>query len=350
MNKNKLNTHRRNITFSLVKKLESIVGMFSKPYFKTKFLTYHLRPKQSKYIHLWSDELILSPAQAIVVQGPLMIENDFTYETLLLYKKIYRNAHIIFSTWKSENQVILSKIKKEGIHVVQSDQPKNSGPTNINFQIVSTNQGILLAKELGAKYILKLRTDQRIQNPNILEFLHNLLTHFSSPGHLETPTRIISTLAHKYLPYTISDMLNYGHIDQMLLYWDGSLIGGSQSKVHTIRDRLDSNSIAEVILVKRYLELRSLNVENSISAYWNHLKNQFIIIDSSMFDFFWNKYSRREYPYDYYYQTHRSRLLTFSEWFNLFAGILNKCEINEGNILDKQGRTLSKLDVYPPNS
>jgi len=72
----------------------------------------------------------------------------------------------------------LDKFTDENINVVLSKKPDYPGVSNVNFQIVSSSTGIVKAKELGAEYCLKTRTDQRMYAPNIKEFLINLLKTF----------------------------------------------------------------------------------------------------------------------------------------------------------------------------
>ena len=74
------------------------------------------------------------------MQGPLMADYDFTYETLLIYLKTFlsnnANVIIILSTWENENPSLLARIKELGIEVVLSE-PVEGGVANLNKQIVT---------------------------------------------------------------------------------------------------------------------------------------------------------------------------------------------------------------------
>jgi len=85
---------------------------------KTNFVTYHSWPKHAEDIGIWSDQLVHSPRIAIVLQGPLKKEDDFTLETIKLYKKSFNEAIIILSTWDDENKSYIEKIRNEGIEVL----------------------------------------------------------------------------------------------------------------------------------------------------------------------------------------------------------------------------------------
>ena len=74
---------------------------------------------------------------ALVMQGPILLSNDFTFETLKLYRKIFPRTRLILSTWEDENAEELIKIRELGVEVILNNKPNYSGPANINFQIVS---------------------------------------------------------------------------------------------------------------------------------------------------------------------------------------------------------------------
>jgi hypothetical protein len=86
---------------------------------------------------------------AIVVQGPIIIKNDFTFETLKLYINIFPNAIVILSTWDDQSVRVISKIRDLGIRVIINKYPKYSGIGNVNYQIISTINGLVKAESLG---------------------------------------------------------------------------------------------------------------------------------------------------------------------------------------------------------
>ena len=114
------------------------------------YVTYRLRSKAMTDIpilpHLSCD---LDNKIAIVMQGPLMVENDFTLETAKFYKRCYPQALIIVSTWKDSDSETIEKIKQQNVVVVLSDLPNNCGNLNINYQTVNTLAGVKKAKEMA---------------------------------------------------------------------------------------------------------------------------------------------------------------------------------------------------------
>ena len=131
------------------------------------FFTYHNRPKYVDGLNVYTlEKTKISQEVAIIVQGPIVKESDFTVETLRIYKKIFPGVKIILSTWDDEDQTFINKVRALDIEVIMNKKPNFGGLSNINFQIVSSSKGIFRAKELGFKFALKTRTDQRIYSGN----------------------------------------------------------------------------------------------------------------------------------------------------------------------------------------
>ena len=152
-------------------------------------MTFRTRPLYSKDITRTADELINAPGCAIILQGPILKKNDFTLETVRIYKKTYPAAVLIVSTWQDEDPECLARLRKAGAEVVLNTKPAFAGTWSINFQTVSARGGIVRAKELGIPYIIKSRTDQRMYAPNVLETLHNLVSYFNTPKNLAATAR-----------------------------------------------------------------------------------------------------------------------------------------------------------------
>lgn len=191
---------------------------------KNSFFTYHLRPKNINEIT--DDKIQLKNKKektAIVMQGPLVYEDDFTYNTLKLYKNIFKDEELILSIWDNENQEYLEKVKQLGICVIKNKKPKTGGFINLNYQIVSTSAGIKKAEELSCKYVLKTRTDIRIYETGISNFLISLLEMFPSKSQNQSERIIgIDINTHKY-GIGISDIFQFGTTEEMLKIWDGNL-------------------------------------------------------------------------------------------------------------------------------
>ena len=97
--------------FFSIKFLKFFISIFEK--FSNLFITFHLRPARADRVKYLSSDYMSHTGYkiAIVMQGPILKEDDFTFETLKLYSKIFSQHHIIFSTWEDEELSHLNKIK-----------------------------------------------------------------------------------------------------------------------------------------------------------------------------------------------------------------------------------------------
>ena len=159
------------------------------------------------------------------MQGPFISNDNFTLNTIKLYRHNYPNVKLILSTWKIPNEV-KEELKIIDVHSIENIKPNNPGLSNINLQIVSSSSGIIAAKKLNVKYVLKTRTDQRIYHPSMDFYLFNLIKSFPLTSHNYNQIKRlvgISLGTFKYRMYGVSDMFLYGHIDDMVDYWSPPL-------------------------------------------------------------------------------------------------------------------------------
>ena len=71
-----------------------------------------------------------------------------------LQKERWVGFDVIFSTWKG-----CETLYSNGDVVLFNEKPSDSGPANINYQTISTTNGLQLAKEMGYTHLLKIRDD-----------------------------------------------------------------------------------------------------------------------------------------------------------------------------------------------
>jgi len=224
---------------------------------KREFVTIHGRPMYAKTIHTWSDPLKTAFKTAIVLQGPLVADYNFTVETVRLYKKHFPTTTIlIVSINTGSDPVMIATLKEAGAVVVESDKPAIAGLGNVNLQLVSTLAGIKRAKELGAQFVYKTRCDQRMYGVNINEFLLNLIEAFPVVPGFKQKNRIIASsfLTLKYVPYLITDMFQFGQIDDMIQYWSATHDTRTvlDKPLVTVQDVMDAR-MAESYLASEYL-------------------------------------------------------------------------------------------------
>ena len=294
---------------------------------KDNYFTYHLRPKLSKNFNLEStcriDEKI-----AIIIQGPIKDKFDFLKNTLDIYKKIFKNSIIIVSTWENENINLINSLKNENTFIIFNKEPQKS-QSNINHQIYSTNQGLKLAIQKGAKYSLKTRADVRINKNNLETFLISLLKTFPVKKNNLIRSRIIvpSLITFKYRLYSLSDVTMFGETNDLINYFENETFDEGINKFNLKNENLLINEtpiIAEIFLCSRFIQKMEGNVSWTLSDWWKCLKNYFCIIDNSSLDLIWYKYDwEYEYRYLRTYSDKFARAIDFQDWLSLYNGYEN---------------------------
>lgn len=272
---------------------------------------------------------------AIVLQGPIRVEDDFTVETIKYYKRVYPQALIVVSTWKDEAPSIIKKIQDCGVELVLCDKPEKTGSLMVNYQLTNSLAGIKRAAELGAKYIAKTRTDQRVNKTHVFEYLTGLMDAFP---HSNKRKKRIVTLSMNYgnlfYPYLISDFFYYGETEDILDLFSIPLDNRDRIvafKEQATRREFSEKEIApEVYIIKEYLRQLGYKCDNSIKDYWNGVKNEMICVGQKDLDLIWPKYEdkyRLHHCYgDYYEDDSPEKMKTenfdFVNWLNLYSGIL----------------------------
>ncbi len=298
---------------------------------KGAFATFSLRPRSADQVATVSDSLKQAKRTGVILQGGLMNKDGFTLETLKIYKRLFRGQPLILSTWKGEDEGVLRTARELGAECVLSEKPPYAGVSNINLQIVSSRAGVKKARELGCEYALKTRTDQRIYAPDVDEYFRNLLDAFPVSGAASAQKKRIAGISlntFKYRMYGLSDMTIFGHIDDMLLYWDIS----TDDRVFNKEEREAPRTLAsyskwrvcEVYLATEFLKKIGRELRWTLADSWSAFRDNFCVVDKEQLDLFWPKYGRAEYRWRSYRQNYRTQEITFRDWFNIYRGLDNR--------------------------
>ena len=300
--------------------IKNIIRLSHSIFKKNNFWNYRLYPiNQIQCFNEGVFRIVEPLTIAIVMQGPLILEENFTVESLKLYKQHFPNAILIFSTWPISPE--LKKIIHDlDVHLVVNEKPQNPGISNINLQITTTRSGLLLAKRLGATHVVKTRSDQRAYNPSLLSYLYNLLQVFPvNAGEKIQKSRIIGTSLNtfKHRIYGLSDMFLFGEIDDLLLYWDSSII-----KNNILTSTFELNGlvkIPEVYLLYGFIlnigYKPKFKLEDSFEVFSKHL----IVINHEEIKLYWFKYNfnSERYSVENIYDTQ----LNFNDWLLLYQSL-----------------------------
>jgi len=251
---------------------------------------------------LFDSSLIDEKNIAIIIQGKILEEDNFTYETVKLYINYFPNTKIILSTWP--NILGYDKYLALGIKVIANELPLSPGVANVNYQIASTASGIQCAKEMGSTYVLKTRTDQRIYSNLLFDYLLSLIKVFplTSDALNFQQSRLIgiSRGSFKLRLHSISDMFMFGDIRDMEKYWTCKYSPyNCQTKIKktiTWRDQI-SEFIPERYLMRSYLKKINYQTENTLQNSYDALVKFFCIIDHKEIGFYWHKYDINDNRY-----------------------------------------------------
>lgn len=298
-------------------------------------ISYRVKPKQHEKQISYRQNTSYKTL-AIVLQGPIRYEEHYTVETVYFYRTLYPDAIIIVSTWDDEDQQEMERIREASAIVISSQKPSTPGILNINYQIASSKVGIEKAIELGAKYVCKSRTDQRIYKPYIYDFLINLVDSFP-PSNEKIQDKRLVTLSTNYgnmfYPYFVSDFFYFGTSQEMIRLFNIGTDDRSPYKMpphSTRRDYAKAEYAPEVYLLKKYLKNLGFECKNSVEAYWEAIQKYLICVDIKLIDLDWPKYeyhfSENVMTGSYFEDDNELMLKTanvdFVNWLNLYNGTL----------------------------
>lgn len=235
---------------------------------------------------------------AVILQGPVMHENDFTLNTVRYYNKLSGDIRIIVSTWSTESDDTVRDLENAGAIVIQSKPLSFGGVGNINNQLATMQAGIEKAIEIKADFICKSRTDQRIEHPYAFAYMQNLLKQHPVAEDSKLQNRIVA-FAMEYgsifEPFYISDFLYFGCAQDMKMMLQ--IPFDERRKIDrpnlTRRMLAEQKGNAEIYIVKSFFEACGEVYDNSILGYWTLLKNSMILIDKPMIRLYWPKYDAR---------------------------------------------------------
>ena len=323
---------------NIFKIIISIVKFFEK-FSKKYFFSIVKREKTSNYMHSCPDINELQKNIAIVMQGPVILKENFTYQTLNIYKKRFPKTKLILSTWDDTDPKVVEKFKEMDVEVVLNNKPDYFGISNINLQIKTTVSGIRKAKEDGSEYCLKTRTDQRLYKHDFLQFMLSIISLYKI-NHPILKERLItcSLNTFKYRLYGVTDMFMFGNIDDMLLYWNAKFDMRKIDEVNTGTSALDfsRSRLCEVYLCTEFLEKIKYETDYTLKNYWEMLSKYFYVVDVTSIDLFWMKYiywnERKRYQNS---QRKLDEEFYNSDWINCRNNMISYSENQEKKLHQK---------------
>jgi hypothetical protein len=239
----------------------------------------------------------------------------------------------------------------------------------MNYQIISTRGGIDKAIEMGKKYVLKTRSDQRIYRPGFLNYFKSLLQLFPvlPDGNIPNQVNRIITLqgsvgASMLIPFFLADFMYFGTAYDIKNIFELPLDNSVQLNKEERKVFLDSlkgkttmteyynQTAPEIKIMYDYVNYSKTDkkVKFNVEEYWRFVKNHVITLGWDDVNLFWPKYGRFEESklfriFDE--EDNNNRMLqfnwTFVNWINLYTGQLRYDEE-----LEKYGQQSSAMIKY----
>ena len=300
--------------------------------------------RQHKPRHDFSDA-------AIVIQGPIAYDNNYTVETFKLYREIYPNAPIVVSTWKNEATKDFRRVCRENLIVLlENEPPEIRAPGNVNMQLKSSFQGVKFVREnTSSKFVLKTRTDQRIGYFNFLVYFKNLLKTFPPRGD-KLHERIIffgSHNTHIVFPLSYHDFLafgrvediyklydipfhgergkldyykkhvkKFGYIGHLLNKFDYSLVTEQSHKLFKLNRMLNRVWWPETYLNRTFYEkyIAPVDPTKLFETSWKFIADYLIFVDFNTLQLDWPKYEKMRYNPKFAYGGQDA----FARWLDMY--------------------------------
>src|SRR3989338_8302443 len=98
----------------------------------SKFITFHTRPIFTARMPYKGKETAEDALCAIIIQGPIRREDNFTLETVKLYRQHYPAATVILSTWEDEDVSTFEPLRDGRFKIVLGKKPSYNGTGNVN--------------------------------------------------------------------------------------------------------------------------------------------------------------------------------------------------------------------------
>ena len=243
---------------------------------------------------------------------------------------------IIVSTWKGEaTDTFRRDCRENAIVLLENELPKNPAPFNVNLQLESSFQGVKYVKEnTSAKFVLKTRTDQRINYFEFLVYFKNLLETFPPKGNkLKARIIFLDSTMSKSWPFFFTDYLSFGHIEDIFKLYgisrhsdpgemtytaknkrrlqylkgivlnfgrnpiDYNLVTASSHKLSKFNNMMSRICNAEVYIARTFYKEFIAPIDNSklLETSWKFTVDYLILIDNAELIPDWFKYERNRY-------------------------------------------------------
>ena len=271
-----------------------------KKFFNKDFISFQFRPIYPILLPKKNDDIGDYSDYAILIQGPLVNEYDFTFKTIEFYFHNFNGIYIILSTW-SIKQIPKYLRDSEKFIVVENNNDFNhqskiswDTTTNMNKQIFSTRSGLEVAKKLGVTKIIKTRSDFRFYENNFIDFLEKYYENFRFTNSSNENYSKIIFLDHNTvedIPFHFDDTFQFGLLSEICLLWDVKLIDysdRSHCSFNFFNEKYGEVDIQAYVFLS-YCFKRNLINDNNFEKDFIH-DNLFVFVPRETLGTYWFKY------------------------------------------------------------
>lgn len=231
---------------------------------------------------------------AIILQGPIWYEDNFTLNTCKLYRMLYPSVDIYISIWDDDKLFNQKKWDDLRVTVVKNSKPQvleQLGSTQLQTTLVWN--ALNMAKQHQIQNVFKTRADQRMLDPYFLYgfyYYSNLLE--------ESGQRITFGLHDSifHIPYKVNDQFMFGSIDDLIAYWQPDI----SVFMEMIRDVPDEVGLlsTEQLLFGRYLKsVKKWKLDYTLRQYRLACADLIAFSDEGTEAMIWIKYPFRYKPH-----------------------------------------------------
>jgi hypothetical protein len=223
-----------------------------------------------------------------------------TEELIRCYAGRFSRELLVVSTWSDSPAAGLERIEPLCDKLVLSDPPERGGAQNRNYQIVSTRAGLEWLGQVGARKVLKTRTDTLVTAPDVLDRCEVLQRLYPVGVGADFGARSRIVVSERYtlknFPYFTSDILQFGDLQDLARYWSQPLDTRVfspfdpewRAKSYLEFARLRGNG--EIFLTTGYLRALGWPADFGLEDHWRVLAELFIVQDERWFGHFFPKY------------------------------------------------------------
>ena len=154
----------------------------------------------------------------------ILLQGKILQETINFFVKHYPTQNVVISTWIG-CKLDFSKLP-QSYNVILTKLPKDGGHQNINYQILSTNNGL---KYVETDYVIKLRGDEYYSN---IEYIVNEIAMNPTKLHCSP----VFFRHWEFMQYHISDHIIAGTIDNLKLMFNKAKFYIDNKLVYNLRD------------------------------------------------------------------------------------------------------------------